>query len=224
MCSKQYQHQRKATQAAQKYSPLETNEPVLAVPVTVTISLAEAPLVTVVATKVERLEDAGEQREVGLARMSLEEGAGVDVGGVRNSARYGRRDDRQNGQGMHGALHGREGTIRGGQGLLLGLWRATIGQKNLDRCVLSLRLTIREASVQSEGPGAKYQMKDHRCLDCCCKAGHSCFGIAVVLSNNSMVSIALVCAGAGSRKVKSHHCKNTRIIFFRWSEKLDDVE
>ena len=145
----------KATEAAQKYSPLEANEPIFTVPVPVTISLAEAPLVTVVATKVERLEDAGEEREVGLARMSLEEGAGVDVGGVRNSTRYGRCDDRQNGQGMHGALHGREGTIRGGQGLLFGLWRATIGQKNLDRCcVLSLRSMIRSASVQSGGPRA----------------------------------------------------------------------
>jgi hypothetical protein len=50
---------------------LEANHSIFAVPVPVTIALAEAPLVTVVATKVERLEDAGEQREVRLARMSL---------------------------------------------------------------------------------------------------------------------------------------------------------
>ena len=82
-----YQHQRKIDRSSPKHSPLEANEPILAVPVTVTISLAEAPLVAVVAAKVERLEDAGEQREVGLARMSLEEGTGVDVGGIRSSTR-----------------------------------------------------------------------------------------------------------------------------------------
>ena len=89
-----------------KHSPLETYHPVLAIAVPVTIALAEAPLVAVVAAKVERLEDAGEQREVGLARMSLEEGAGVGLGGVRSSTRYCRCDNRQNDQSMHGALHG----------------------------------------------------------------------------------------------------------------------
>ena len=107
MCSKYYDINTKKnrTKAAQKYSPLETYHPILAVSVLVTIALAEAPLVAVVAAKVERLEDAGEQGEVGLARMSLEEGAGIDVGGVRSSTGYCRCDNRQNGQGMHGALH-----------------------------------------------------------------------------------------------------------------------
>ena len=89
-----------------KYSPLETYHPILAIAVPITIALAEAPLVEVVAAKVERLEDAGEQREVGLARMSLEEGAGIDAGGVRSNTGYYRCDNCQDGQSMHGALHG----------------------------------------------------------------------------------------------------------------------
>ena len=122
MCSKYYDINTKEnrTKAAQKYSPLETYHPILAVAVPVTIALAEAPLVAVVAAKVERLEDAGEQREVGLARMSLEEGAGVDGGGFRSSTGYGRCDNCQNGQSMHGAFHGLENQLRAEDFLVCG--------------------------------------------------------------------------------------------------------
>ena len=107
MCSNYYQHQRKIDRRSPKHLPLEANHPILAVSVPVTISLAKAPLVTVVAAKVELLEDAGEQREVRLARMSLEEGTGVDAGGVRRSStRYCRCDNCQHGESMHCAFHG----------------------------------------------------------------------------------------------------------------------
>ena len=77
-------------------SPLEADETISAVPVLVAISLAEIILIAVVAAKVERLEDPREQWQIGLAGMSLEEGAGIDgvnVGGfwVRSSGRYRRR-------------------------------------------------------------------------------------------------------------------------------------
>jgi len=77
---------------------LEADEPISAVPVPVAISLAEIIIIAVVAAKVERLEDPREQWQIGLAGMSLEEGAGIDgvnVGGfwvrTSNSGKYRRR-------------------------------------------------------------------------------------------------------------------------------------